>query len=288
MIGDTPYGDAQLAQFPAMVDDINDDPAVRMVLHAGDIKNGSSTCSNERFLALRDLFDTFEDPLVLTPGDNEWTDCHRAAAGRYLPTERLDQLRHIFYPQPGHVLGRHPMRVLTQADDPVHADYVENQLWMRSGVTFATVHVVGSNNDLEPWSGLPGGDVPTERRAEYETRLAAALDWLDETFQVAAERGARGVFVMIHADPHFELPEGHPERAGFEAFLQGLEMHTTNFGGPVVLAHGDSHVYRLDQPWPEVPNLTRVETFGAEASQWIRVTIDPRGDELFTFQTEEV
>ncbi len=93
LIGDTPYGDAQRAVFPALVDDVNRDPEVRFVLHAGDVKNGSSTCDDGRFADLAGLFDTFADPFVLTPGDNEWTDCHRTAAGSYLPTERLAAVR---------------------------------------------------------------------------------------------------------------------------------------------------------------------------------------------------
>lgn len=44
LLGDTPYGDAQRAAFPALADVINADPDIRMVLHAGDVKNGSSTC----------------------------------------------------------------------------------------------------------------------------------------------------------------------------------------------------------------------------------------------------
>jgi hypothetical protein len=75
LIADTPYGDAQRRQFPALVRDINADPQVRMVLHAGDVKNGSSTCDDARFADLAALYGTFADPFVLTPGDNEWTDC---------------------------------------------------------------------------------------------------------------------------------------------------------------------------------------------------------------------
>ncbi|MGE5764958.1 MAG: metallophosphoesterase [Mycobacterium leprae] len=101
LIGDVPYGDVQRAQFPALVADVNADPKVRMVLHAGDVKNGGSACSDERFADLTALFDTFEDPFVLTPGDNEWTDCHRTAAGSYLPTERLEAVRHYFFRRPG-------------------------------------------------------------------------------------------------------------------------------------------------------------------------------------------
>ena len=42
VIGDIPYGDAQIARFPRVVDQINADPAVAFVDHLGDIKSGSS------------------------------------------------------------------------------------------------------------------------------------------------------------------------------------------------------------------------------------------------------
>jgi len=96
VVGDSPYGTAQVGMFPSLVADINADPRVKRVLHLGDIKNGSSVCSDEYFATIRGYFDAFEDPLVYTPGDNEWTDCHRANNGGYLPTERLDAVRAAF------------------------------------------------------------------------------------------------------------------------------------------------------------------------------------------------
>ena len=81
VIGDVPYGADQVAAFPGWIQQINADPAVRSVVHVGDIKNGSSVCSDDYFHLIRSDFDTFEDPLVYTPGDNEWTDCHRANNG---------------------------------------------------------------------------------------------------------------------------------------------------------------------------------------------------------------
>lgn len=72
-----------------------------VVLHLGDVKNGSSTCDDERFARLKALYDTF----VYTPGDNEWTGWHRANNGGYLPTERLSKLRGAFYPRPGFASG---------------------------------------------------------------------------------------------------------------------------------------------------------------------------------------
>ena len=93
VIGDIPYGDAEIAKFPSRIQDINADSALKFVTHVGDIKNGSSVCSDEYFAGIRTQFDTFEHPLVFTPGDNEWVDCHRTNNGAYNPLERLDKLR---------------------------------------------------------------------------------------------------------------------------------------------------------------------------------------------------
>lgn len=105
IIGDTPYGAAKLAEFPTLVDRINRDPSVELVAHLGDIKSGSTVCSDGYFAQIRALFDTFQDPLIYTPGDNEWTDCHRTNNGGYFPPERLDALRRTFFPVPGRSLG---------------------------------------------------------------------------------------------------------------------------------------------------------------------------------------
>ena len=80
IIGDTPYGSTMLNMLPGRIGQINADPKVRLVVHLGDIKNGSSRCDTSYFNQIRSIFDGFADPLVYTPGDNEWTDCHRFAA----------------------------------------------------------------------------------------------------------------------------------------------------------------------------------------------------------------
>ena len=68
VIGDIPYGAQQVADFPRRVDQINSDPAVTLVNHLGDIKSGSTVCSDAYFDQIRTDFDRFEDPLVYTPG----------------------------------------------------------------------------------------------------------------------------------------------------------------------------------------------------------------------------
>ncbi|MDQ4055591.1 MAG: metallophosphoesterase [Actinomycetota bacterium] len=281
LIGDTPYGDAQRVAFPALVSDVNDDPKVRMVLHAGDIKSGSSSCDDVRFADLAALYDTFADPFVITPGDNEWTDCHRTAAGGYLPTERLAAFRDMFYPELGHSLGGRTMTMTAQPDDQAeHEEYVENVRFVRSDVVFATVHVVGSDNDLAPWSQLPGGDRPTERIAEFETRRAANLAWIDAAFERARAEDAAGVVLMMQAEP-VESPGFTVERARILAQARDL-------GRPVLLIHGDEHVYEVEREYAGVPNLTRLETYGDTATEWLSVTVDPRTPEVFSWEPRSV
>ncbi|MES9536611.1 metallophosphoesterase [Actinomadura sp. NPDC000600] len=280
LIGDTPYGDAQRAAFPALVSDVNGDRRIRFVLHAGDVKNGSSTCDDARFADLAGLFGTFQAPFVLTPGDNEWTDCHRTAAGGYLPTERLDKVRKVFYPVAGRTLGRRPMGVSSQATDPRHRAYRENVMFSRGQVVFSTLHVVGSENDLEPWADLPGGDLPAPRLAEFEARKAAALDWIDTTFAKASRTHAPGVLLMMQAEP--------TASPGFTEIRERIVQRSRAYGKPVLLVHGDEHHYEVEPAYAGVPNLTRLETFGATASQWLRVTADRNDPKVFTWEPQTV
>ena len=281
LLGDTPYGDAQRLAFPALRDDIDADPQVRLVLHAGDVKSGSQTCDDARFADLVALYDGFEDPFVLTPGDNDWTDCHRVNNGSYLPTERLERFRELFYPEPGRTLGTRRLAVRTQADDPRHASHVENVLFERSRVVFATVHVVGSSNGLVPWTGLPGGDRPAERLAEVAAREAAALAWIDEAFDRAERRDSAGVLLLLQAEP----VEGD---AGFTAVRERILERATAFDRPVLLVHGDEHQYEVELRYGGVPGLTRLETFGDTATSWLRVRVDPRDPAVFRWTPRTV
>ena len=276
LIGDTPYGPEQVAQFPDLRAAINADPKVRMVLHAGDVKGGSERCDDALFAERYALYEEFEDPFVLTPGDNEWTDCHRTAAGSYLPTERLAAMRAGFYPKPGRTAGGRSMRVRTQAADLEHGAFVENVRFHRNGVMFATVHVVGSRNGLEPWSGLPGGDRPSERTAEVAVREAAALSWIDAAFDAATNRKAAGVLLLLQAEPVEDEP-------GYARIRDRIVQHATDFGRPVLLVHGDEHIFEQQPSYAGVPNLTRLETFGDTVDNWLRVHVDPRSKEVFSW-----
>jgi hypothetical protein len=286
VIGDVPYGADQISAFPGWIQQINRDPAVRSVVHLGDIKNGSSVCSNEYFDLIRSDFDTFEDPLVYTPGDNEWTDCHRVNNGAYDPLERLDRLRDVFFDEPGRSLGQKQMPLEAQGCFP------ENVVYHRAEITFVAANVPGSNNGLQPWSGL-GLTSPTPEQVEaVEDRTAADIAVMRRAFAEARERGDRGVVVMQQADM-FD-PTYTPtwnDIGAFQPWIQALIDEASSFPGPVYLLDGDSHVYNTDKPlaagspWlttyavdGAADNLTRVTVDGsANNKDWLKITVNKPG-----------
>lgn len=272
VIGDVPYGDVQEATFSDLIEAVNSDPKVRVVTHVGDIKSGSTTCSDERFANVATAFGTFDDPLIYTPGDNEWTDCHRANNGTYDPLERLDAVRRLFFSEPGTALGRHPM----------HVDYetslVENVRWVESRVAFATLHVIGSNNGLAPWTGL-GLTAPTpQQAAEVNSRIAATLAWIDQTFDAAEANDLAGVALFMQADTWSPAPG-----TAQQAIVDRIAARTSSFDGKVLLIQGDSHVFTVDNPLG-LDNFTRVIVHGETLPfEYLRLTIDPKTDEVFTW-----
>ncbi len=287
VIGDIPYGDAQIANFPNVIAQINADPAVRWVDHLGDIKSGSSVCSDDYFQMIKHEFDQFQDPLVYTVGDNEWTDCHRENNGSYNPLERLAAVRQIFFPQPGTTLGRHAATVFSQAD----LGLPEDVRWERAKVSFAALHIVGSNDSLAPWTG---NTAPTpEQTAEVLARTSGVIQEIHDAFAAAHRHHDRAVTLLTQADM-FDPTVADPTYAdyyGFTPIIATIARESAAFAGPVYLFNGDSHVYNDDQPlaagskWlsfygvtQPVTNLTRVTVDGSTGvNNYLRVTVHATG-----------
>jgi hypothetical protein len=302
VIGDTPYGPAKLAEFPTLVDLINGDPKVDLVVHVGDIKSGKNDpCTDAYFATVRGLFEGFKDPLVYTPGDNEWTDCHVASKnnGLYTPTERLQAVRTLFFPVAGQTLGGRKMQVLTQADDQANAAYVENVMWTQSQVVFATLNITGSNNDLVSWgSPLPAdaGNYPSQAQ-ESAARAQANAAWLDKGFALATANDAAGVVLVFQADM---WDPAEPTLSGYDALVQQIGARAAGFGKPVLLLEGDSHAFEVQQPYsassplrlvhpntPVAENVTRIVVEGsAGRTEYVRLTVDPitKDGALFTWE----
>lgn len=289
LLGDVPYGVSEEPKFDRVIAEINASRNVRFVVHTGDVKQGSERCDDAVLIRRFNQYQQFDDAFIVTPGDNDWTDCHRTNNGSYLPTERLAKFREIFYPQIGRSTGKRPLALLSQAAAPGHAAhsaYVENTLWPFAGATMATVHVVGSANNLAPWNQLANGDRPVERQAEYDARLAAALAWIDEIFNRATAANSAGVMIAMQANPALESAAGSTARLGFDAVIAKLTARTIAFGKPVLLAHGDSHYFRLDKPLVNqgvaLENFTRLENFGSPNLHWVEVFVDARDPNVFS------
>jgi hypothetical protein len=238
LIGDFPYDAVQEQQAANLFREL-DGERLAFIVHDGDIKSGSSACTDDVYQRELRRFEGSDNPLVYTPGDNEWTDCHRLpnpTPEEADPLNRLALVRSTFFSH-GNSLGEKEIPLQRQS-----AEYPENARWSRGGVTFATLHIVGSNNNRV--TTLPNGTV-VGNDAEYEARNAANIAWMRETFDAARANSSPGVMLVIQANP-FEEDIATP--SGFTGFKAALEEEVTSFDGPVVLVHGDSHTFRIDKP----------------------------------------
>ena len=275
-LGDLPYGQAAqgYAPYKALIRAVNQERP-RFSIHVGDFKSGSTLCSDEESQVQLGHFGLFDRALVYTPGDNEWTDCHRASNGGHDPLERLQALRSVFYPA-GLSLGKSPLAVQNQsASMPAFANFVENLRWQYQDVLFATLHIVGSNNNFDARD--------PRATAEFLERDKANIAWIREAFAVAAQAQAKALVFAMQADV-FEaktLWEDFPARSGFRNSIgETLLPLVAQANIPVLLIHGDSHVFRFDHPFvlnkKALPQLTRLEVPGGGDVRAVHVTVDTR------------
>jgi hypothetical protein len=310
--GDTPYSAAELAKFPALVAEIND-AKVAFSVFDGDIKSGSTLCTNDVFTNAINRFETFEAPMIYVPGDNEWTDCHRINNGGFNNLERLSYMRATMFAT-AESFGQHKLTLEHQGAPG--AAYSENTRWTYGDIVFVGLNVPGSNNNKVNGADCFNKSVRTAAdcaadNVEYAARDAANIAFLKQSFELAKARNAIGVMIVFQADPSFDLPETENanERTcirastgyclattdatlaaydGYNGIIAALVSETQAFDGQVVLVHGDTHFYRVDKPLIDqahlLPNFTRVQTFGSPNVQWVLVSVDRKSRNVFTFQ----
>ena len=281
VFGDMPYGlnNADVAQSDAaaaFIKRINDDPDASLVVHVGDIHSGKQVCTQAYDEAVARIFSGFADPLVYTPGDNEWVDCHKAGqnGGVYNATTKKVELvmdaagnpqsfasgnplanlwlvRQLFFTKPGTTLGKNPLQVDSQATkyDPTHpkdAQFVENVMFEKGGVMFVTLNIPGgSNNDLDPWYVTPVASADQLREAA--DRNGATTRWLNAAFAKAKADKVAGVVVVAQADM-WDPEKGADHQVGYDVLITALKINVKSFAKPVLMFNGDSHVYRSDNP----------------------------------------
>jgi hypothetical protein len=272
--GDMPYRlPDDYVRFENLIQQINHEKPAFSV-HVGDIKSGSSLCSDEYYAKIHAYFETFSQPLIYTPGDNEWTDCNRVAAGSYNPLERLNALRKLFFSS-NQSFGKKKIDLIKQSENPSFSNYVENLSWEYGNVQFATIHIVGSSNNFKA-----NGD-----NSEYLEREKANLSWLDEVYRKAADK--KGLVFFTQAD----MFSGGKIVPVFEEICDKLAELSAKYGKPVLWVNGDSHRFIVDKPLinPDkrhttLMNFTRVQVFGDADIASVRIKVDPKSEQLFSFE----
>ena len=265
VFGDGPYSGREIGRFRRVVDALNARD-LAFVIHVGDIL--WYPCSDAAFRDRRASMNLIRHPVIYTPGDNEWTDCHERIAGGYDPLERLASLRRTFFVFPESSLGGDTIALESQTRDSVYSEFSENARWVHAGVVFATLHVVGSGNGTAPFPGRqPAHD------AEVARRTSAAVLWLRDAFTAARTTDARAVVLALHAEMFPESPN-----SPFAPILAAVQEEALAFGKPVLVVHGDNHEYTFDRP---LPNVQRLQTFGAPDIGWVDVVVDTTLETLF-------
>jgi hypothetical protein len=268
VIGDFPYSSQQLKELPAIIDQINNDPDVSLVAHLGDIKE-DQPCTTSYYREIKKQFDTFEDPLVYTFGDNEWADCYKESDGNRDPLERLSTLRKVFVPQREQTLGQNSERVQIQ-----DRKYPENVTFSHARVSFGAFHTTGPRNGLVRWHGQ---EAPTPaQRAEVKQRTAANIKTIRATFEAARSEDQRAVVLFTQADMFATYFKSRADSAPFAPIVRAISDEARNFSGPVYLFNGDTHQYVNDEPLSSGSEW--LKTYGVRPlTNFSRVTID--GDE---------
>ncbi len=296
--GDMPYKKAgDDAKLPAVLQSINQ-ADIQFSIYDGDIKDGSSRCDNVVYADTLEMFAKLVKPVVYIPGDNEWTDCHRLNNGGYHTNERLEYLRRTMIPT-FESLGQ--QRMLLERQGRLGEPYVENVRFKHEGILFIGLNIPGSNNNLvldsKDCTAYSARDALQCEQAnvEYKTRDAANIQWLQQSFDIAAQQSAVGVVIVFQGDPGFDLPETDgvdesklPEYQGYKNFIAAVVMRTEQYRGQVLLVHGDKHFFKVDKPlyspYKMLTNLTRVQTFGSPHLHWVKVLVDQRSANIFQIE----
>ena len=312
--GDLPYSATQATVgVPNLIADMNSQH-LAFTAHDGDILIGSDKCTDAVYTQALTFFNSLRAPAIYTPGDNDWVDCDRQPGFDALT--QLDKERGLFFGTP-FTLGLQRFKEEVQASPkclgvsgPVPC--VENRRWHVGRVTYATLNIQGSCNNLCGDNPNRSAYIPGNQ-AEYDARTAANIAWMQDTFAEANAGHSAAVMFITQADPGFnqDSSQGGPLRNpmtlaetdglpdGFQTFLVALRAQVIAFKRPVAYVHGDSHYFRIDKPLLDatgmrLENFTRVETFGDNQQNgvndvhWLKVLVDPGSREVFAYQPQIV
>jgi hypothetical protein len=274
VIGDMPYEASEAEKYDSLIGHINSTNPL-FTVHVGDTKSGHTDCSNESYNETKTFFNSFKQPLIYTPGDNEWTDCHQKDCGSYSGEERLAYLRETIFSDPERSLGQNSIKLTSQSSFEGFEKYVENSMWEIEGLLFSTVHVCGSSNNYSSPNG----------RSEFLEREHADLFWLDQAFKIANSENIKAVVIFLHANIFAD-----ERNVGYKKIRESLIEHTSNTEKPVWVVYGDFHTFSISKPLHHrddnslLKNFTALQVFGTPDIYPLKVIIDKKSDGLLKIE----
>ncbi len=254
--GDMPYGKSQIAFLKqAKLKIAKRD--IPFALFFGDMKSGGKRCSEKRYNANLDaIFSLTNKPVYLTLGDNDWTDCDRKDDDEL---EKLAEIRERAY------ANKYLPENRTNNKITRHTEYPELVRFQYDNVYFSTLHIVGTDNGR---GQILVGDKDKALNA-VAARDVVNAEWLDTSFGEAASSDAFVLF--IHADTtddsrHLDKANctvDNPEECNpFGLFLNNLKTKAKAFNKPVLLVHGSTSDYCVQNGFMDTENLTRFNGAG--------------------------
>jgi hypothetical protein len=181
--GLTPTDNSQSLLNPSLISALNADPDSSLVLHVGDIHSGKQFCTMAYDNSIANDWKALKKPMLYTPGDNEWSDCHKSGEGSGTWNTAAGAIDYvldstgakasyqggdpavvarlgactIFFSQPGKDFTGHGRAARRRIRFRIsrRAAFVEN-VWFRSGVLFVRdQRAAAPTTPTTSWYGAP-------------------------------------------------------------------------------------------------------------------------------------
>lgn len=282
-----------------VIEAINNDDDIKFTIGIGDYGISDAKTEYTHDLKKSEIFDRFENPVIPTLGDNDWSEINGSSIppGILTQLDSLQYLRDSWFGTP-YSLGQNQFEVIRQDD------YPENQMFCYNRIVFATFHTVGSLDKIRPTGGVPSISIID---AEYAARRDANLEWISATFDYARRINAKGIVFGTQADhwdrgapapplgnfyngyvTGFKTRPVNSTTSNFKAYYELMQQEALNFGDvtfedvvvngvvrprpiggkSVLLVYGDSHRFTMDTPmvypiggWTGNPAINVLDVF---------------------------
>src|SRR5262245_30773916 len=204
--GDIPYSSSEVTLFQQQIDEHNLYSPSEFLVHVGDIKSGSTTCSESYYTTAENILKSSVVPCFIVPGDNGTTDCSNPTQAWSYWTKhllRIDQ----YWPCT-------PSPVERQSSRP------ENFAFLSKGMLFIGINLVGGSNatslqnDDASWvSQQLSGKKSLVRGAVIFAQAGPGSDrsTFNNQFETAATSFGKPI-LYIHGDGHSWILD-HPYSA---------------------------------------------------------------------------